>query len=89
MEMDIKRLAKLARLEIEEAQIAGFEKDMASIIGMVENLPEMTDSGALIDPENPMKLREDVCEQNYRRDELLENAPQTQAGCVVVPRIVE
>ena len=87
--MDIKRLAKLARLEIEEGQIAGFEKDMANILGMVENLPEMTDSGALIDPENPMKLREDVCEQNYRRDELLKNAPQTQAGCVVVPRVVE
>ena len=89
MEMDIKRLAKLARLEIEEDQAAGFEKDMANILGMVENLPELTDSGALIDPESPMKLREDKSEQNYRRDELLKNAPQTQAGCVVVPRVVE
>lgn len=31
MEIDIKKLAKLSRLKIEENQIAGFEKDMAGI----------------------------------------------------------
>lgn len=89
MEIDIKKLAKLSRLKIEEEQIAGFEKDMKGIIAMVENLPEISDSGSLIDPSAPMTLREDVSESNYRRDELLKNAPQTQAGCVVVPRVVE
>ena len=89
MEIDIKKLAKLSRLEIEESQIDGFEKDMKGIIEMVENLPEISDSGSLIDPSAPMKLREDVSENKYRRDELLKNAPQTQAGCVVVPRVVE
>lgn len=89
MEIDIKKLAKLSRLEIEESQIASFEKEMKGIIKMVENLPEISDSGSLIDPSTPMKLREDVSENHYRRDELLKNAPQTQAGCVVVPRVVE
>ncbi len=89
MDIDIKRLAKLSRLEIEEDQIGGFEKDMTGIIQMVENLPEISDSGSLIDPSNPMELRADISENNYRREELLQNAPQTQAGCVVVPRIVE
>ncbi|MDD6237322.1 MAG: Asp-tRNA(Asn)/Glu-tRNA(Gln) amidotransferase subunit GatC [Clostridiales bacterium] len=89
MEIDIKKLAKLARLKIDENQIAGFEKDMTGIIGMVENLPEISGDGTLIDPANPMKMREDVAESNYKRDELMKNAPQTQAGCVVVPRVVE
>lgn len=89
MDVDVKKLAKLARLKLEEAQIPSFEKDMQNILGMVENLPEMTDGGTLIDPQNPMILRKDNCEQNFRRDELLKNAPQTQAGCVVVPRVVE
>ena len=89
MEIDIKKLAKLSRLKIEENQIAGFEKDMAGIIGMVENLPEISGDGTLIDPSNPMKMREDVAENNYKRDELMKNAPQTQAGCVMVPRVVE
>ena len=89
MDIDIKRLAKLSRLEIEEDQISGFEKDMTGIIQMVENLPEISDSGSLIDPSNPMELRADISENNYRREELLQNAPQTQAGCVVVPRVVE
>lgn len=56
---------------------------------MVENLPEISGDGTLIDPSNPMKMREDVAENNYKRDELMKNAPQTQAGCVVVPRVVE
>lgn len=89
MKIDINRLAKLARLRIEPEQEAGFQKDMNNILGMVENLPELSDSGALIDPQNPMQLREDISEQKYRRDDLLKNAPQTQAGCVVVPRVVE
>lgn len=89
MEIDIKRLAKLARLKIDESRMAGFEKDMKGIVAMVEHLPEISDSGALIDPSAPMELREDVSESKYRRDDLLKNAPQTQAGCVVVPRVVE
>ena len=41
-------------------------------------------------PDNPMKLRADIaCGAEYTRDELLGNAPETHAGCVVVPRTVE
>ena len=79
MEIDIKKLAKLSRLKIEENQIAGFEKDMAGIIGMVENLPEISGDGTLIDPSNPMKMREDVAENNYKRDELMKNATDVYA----------
>ena len=89
MKIDVKRLAKLSRLEISDSQISGFEKDMEGIIQMVENLPEISDTGSLIDPQTPMKMREDISENKYRRDDLLKNAPQIQAGCVVVPRVVE
>ena len=43
-----------------------------------------------LDTENPMTLREDVAVQNkFSRDELLKNAPEVQAGCLVVPKTVE
>ena len=35
-----------------------------------------------------MTLREDVVEPSLPRDEVLKNAPQVVAGCVVVPKTV-
>lgn len=90
MEIDIKHIAKLSRLKVDDNDVAKFEKEMQNIIRMVENLPDLPDTdGALIDPEHPMKLREDVVNHDYRRDEILQNAPKIQAGCVVVPKVVE
>ena len=42
-----------------------------------------------MDPSNPMQLRQDEIRPSLKRDQLLQNAPQTQAGCVVVPKVVE
>ena len=89
MEIDIKHIAKLSRLKVSEEDVQKFEKEMLAIIQMVENCPQLDASEALIDPQNPMKLRKDEVHNEYRREEILKNAPQTQAGCVVVPRVVE
>ena len=56
---------------------------------ILDHSRERHGSGALIDPDHPMTMRQDEAENTFRRDELLKNAPQVQAGCVVVPRIVE
>ena len=90
MSIDVKHLAKLARLRIEDDKVAKFEKDMESIVSMVEQLPEISGDASGLDPEHPMKLREDVESTNkMSRSELLANAPEMQAGCVVVPKTVE
>ncbi len=89
MNIDIKRVAKLARLRIEEEKLDKFEREMESIVAMVENLPELTDKAVGLDPSRPMGLREDKIRPSLKRGELLANAPQTQAGCVVVPKTVE
>lgn len=90
MSIDVKHLAKLARLRIEDEQLAKFEKDMESIVAMVEQLPEVSGDSSGLDPEHPMKLRGDVeSTDKLPRSELLANAPKMQAGCVVVPKTVE
>lgn len=90
MNIDIKHIAKLARLKISEDELQDFEKDMQSIVNMVENLPENQEELSLLDKDNPMKLREDkAVTKKFTRDELLKNAPQVQAGCFVVPKTVE
>ena len=89
MKIDIAHVAKLSKLRFDEQEIQKFETQMQSIVDMVENLPPLDDSGALIDPSNPMVMREDTEVSSFKRDALLKNAPQVQAGCVVVPKIVE
>ena len=89
MNIDIKHMAKLARLRIEDDQLDKFESEMENIVGMVEKLPDIQDEMTL-DPDNPMILRKDVAVQDkFTRQELMQNAPQVKAGCLVVPKTVE
>lgn len=89
MNIDIKHIAKLARLRIEDDQLDKFESEMENIVGMVEKLPDIQDEMTL-DPDNPMRLRKDVAVQDkFTRQELMQNAPQVKAGCLVVPKTVE
>lgn len=89
MNIDIKHIAKLARLRIEDDQLDKFESEMQNIVGMVEKLPDIQDEMTL-DPDNPMILRKDVAVQDkFTRQELMQNAPQAKAGCLVVPKTVE
>ena len=89
MNIDIKHIAKLARLRIEDDQLDKFESEMQNIVGMVEKLPDIQDERTL-DPDNPMILRKDVAVQDkFTRQELMQNAPQVKAGCLVVPKTVE
>lgn len=89
MNIDIKHIAKLARLRIEDDQLDKFESEMQNIVGMVEKLPDIQDEMTLA-PDNPMILRKDVAVQDkFTRQELMQNAPQVKAGCLVVPKTVE
>lgn len=89
MNIDIKHIAKLARLRIEDDQRDKFESEMENIVGMVEKLPDIQEEMTL-DPDNPMILRKDVAVQDkFTRQELMQNAPQVKAGCLVVPKTVE
>lgn len=89
MNIDIKHIAKLSRLRIEDDQLDKFESEMQNIVGMVEKLPDIQDEMTL-DPDNPMILRKDVAVQDkFTRQELMQNAPQVKAGCLVVPKTVE
>jgi aspartyl-tRNA(Asn)/glutamyl-tRNA(Gln) amidotransferase subunit C len=89
MSIDIKHIAKLSRLRIEDDKLAKFEKDMESIVAMVDRLPDINEELQL-DPENAMPLRKDEAVPNkFTRDELIANAPEVQSGCLVVPKTVE
>lgn len=89
MEINIKHIAKLAKLSLPSEKLEKFEADMMDILGMVENLPELTQEAKLVDENNTMDLREDVAVPSLSRDDMLKNAPQAAAGCIVMPKVVE
>ena len=89
MEFDVQRIAKLAMLIFTDEVAAAFEKEFASIVGMVENLPELDSTGTLLDESNTMELREDEIVPSLPRNELMKNVPHAIEGCVVVPKTVE
>ena len=89
MQIDIQHIAKLSRLSIEKEKVEKFQKEMENIVAMCEKLPPMDGDYTSVDPSNPMQLRQDEIRPSLKRDQLLQYAPQTQAGCVVVPKVVE
>lgn len=89
MKIDIQHLARLSKLRIDPAEEAAFAVQMEGIVDMVNQLPELSATEQTVDPENVMTCRADQVSQQFTRDVLLKNAPQTQAGCVVVPKVME
>lgn len=89
MEIDVRHIAKLAKLRIPEDKIGQFEHELSDIVGMVEKLPAISGDANLLDPSNTMELRADAVKPSLARDEVLKNAPKAAAGCFVVPKTVE
>ena len=89
MKIDIDHLCKLSRLSIDEDKKEAFAQQMSSIVDMVANLPAIDDELSFLDESHPMELREDVIRPSLKREEILAIAPDKQAGCIVVPKIIE
>ncbi len=89
MEINIKKLAGLARLSLTAEEETKFAGELGAILKMADNLPSMdTDIGEEGDVK-AMQMREDSVESSLPRELLLAGAPLVKAGCVVVPRVVE
>jgi len=87
MKIDIKKIAKLSFLEIEEDKIEKYEKDMKEIIELANNFPDLELNNTY--NEIPMKLREDKSiTDKFTQEELFSNAPEIAFNCFSVPKTV-
>lgn len=89
MEIDVRHIAKLAKLRIPEEKIEQFEHELSDIVSMVEKLPALSGDANLLDATNTMELRADTIRPSLVREDVLKNAPKAAAGCFVVPKTVE
>ena len=88
MELDIRHIARLARLRLDEGEAETLSAQMEQIMEMVSSIPALDGDNADIAPADPMALRDDEMIPPTPREEILANAPQQEAGCFVVPRFV-
>ena len=87
MEINVKHIAKLAMLKLPEDQMAAMEQEFTAFIEMAERLPKPEPDDMQEQPEDRMTLREDSVVPSYPREVMLQNAPRTAEGCIVVPKI--
>jgi aspartyl-tRNA(Asn)/glutamyl-tRNA(Gln) amidotransferase subunit C len=89
MKIDVEHIAHLSKLSFNEEEKVKMEKELGSIIELVEHLPDVKGDLNGAEIENRMELREDEILPSMKREELLKNAPEVKAGCLVVPQTVE
>ena len=95
MSIDIvtaRRVAKLARIRVEEADLPRLAEQLSGIVGFMEQLKEVDVTG--IEPMvsvTPMRLkrRVDVVTDGNLQREVLANAPDAREGFFAVPKVVE
>ncbi len=87
-----RKVAKLARIKVEEDALDALAGEFNAILGFVEQLNEVDVDG--IEPMTsvtPMRLkrREDVVTDGDQQDKVLSNAPDAREGFFAVPKVVE
>ena len=86
------KVAKLARIRVEEDQLPALAEEFSAIMGFIEQLSEVDVEG--VEPMvsvTPMRLkrREDVVTDGSQAESVLKNAPDAREGFFAVPKVVE
>ena len=88
----VAKIARLARIDVPEDKCAALAGELSNILGWVEQLREVnTDHVAPMTSVVEVRLpeRDDVITDGDCREDILANAPQTEGGFFVVPKVVE
>ncbi|MEE4118573.1 MAG: Asp-tRNA(Asn)/Glu-tRNA(Gln) amidotransferase subunit GatC [Paracoccaceae bacterium] len=95
MSIDIetaRKVAKLARIRVEEERLPALAGEFGAILGFIEQLQEVDVEG--VEPMTsvtPMRLKrrpDGVTDGGYP-DKILSNAPDAREGFFTVPKVVE
>ena len=91
-EATVRRIARLARIKITEAEAKSLKTELSGILNWVEQLDEVDTSS--VEPLTrvvPIELRqrEDKVTDGEIADEIVKNAPMIEDHYFVVPKVVE
>lgn len=87
---ELLHLASLSKLEFADAELEQLCPEMDSILAFVSAVQQS--DAASKDSQTALclsQLRKDEAKPSFDRTVLLQNAPEQQDGCFVVPQVVE
>lgn len=90
--MDVRYVANLARIELNDQECDTFQGQLDAILGYIEALKDVDVEG--IEPTahaSPVfdRLREDLSRPGLGQADLLRNAPESALGQIRVPKVVD
>jgi len=88
----VRAIADLSQLQIEEKSIAEFQSNLSNILNLVDQLQAVDTTG--VEPmAHPMdavqRLRADIVTEENNREKYQKIAPSTANGHYLVPKVVE
>ncbi|MEO1888751.1 MAG: Asp-tRNA(Asn)/Glu-tRNA(Gln) amidotransferase subunit GatC [Cycloclasticus sp.] len=89
---DVLKIAHLARLGIQQDQVEAYASDLSNIMNLVEQMNQVdtSDVEPMAHPLDQMqRLRSDVVTEVDQREILQQNAPDTEDGLFLVPRVID
>ncbi|WP_196157357.1 Asp-tRNA(Asn)/Glu-tRNA(Gln) amidotransferase subunit GatC [Reinekea sp. G2M2-21] len=88
----VETVARLARLKVDESEMADYLSSLSSILDLVDQLQavDTTDVEPLANPlDASQRLRADVVTEENNREALQANAPLAEKGLFLVPKVIE
>ena len=88
----VAKIARLARIAVSEEEKTHFASEISGILQWVEQLSEVnTDGIPLMTSVSAvtLPLRADVVSDGNQQAAILKNAPDSDYGCFVVPKVME
>ncbi|MEJ8675310.1 Asp-tRNA(Asn)/Glu-tRNA(Gln) amidotransferase subunit GatC [Chromobacterium amazonense] len=89
---DVARIAKLARIDVSEAEIAATADQLNNIFGLIEKMQGVNTDGIepMAHPQDvSLRLRDDVVTETNQRQRFQAVAPQVEKGLFLVPKVIE
>lgn len=88
----VRHIARLARIALADEQVAPMADELNGILGWIEQLKDVDVAGVAPLTSvvvQPLMMRDDEVTDGNRADGLMANAPSTEGGFFVVPKVVE
>ena len=89
---DVQKIAHLARLQINDADVSQYAQDLTSILDLVDQM-QAEDTNNVEPLDNPLdavqRLRTDKVSETDQRDRLQTVAPAVELGLFQVPKVIE
>jgi len=88
----VRRIARLARLKLDEERVVPMMEELNGILAWVEQLKEVDVEGVPTMTsvvEQRLKMRDDIVTEPNNADALMINAPSGEDHFFVVPKVVE